>query len=149
MNLHIYLALLWAEHVLFLDDQLRLFKGYINKLNATLGENATSTIISQSFYIVCAGNNDIINTYFGLPFARIKYNISIYTGLIMVNWASSFVRIFMDYLKPHLGQLFYIWFWHFERPICFQNPLLIRFIQFQNTKYSPSKEKIQNISLFL
>ncbi|XP_021727610.1 GDSL esterase/lipase EXL3-like [Chenopodium quinoa] len=79
-------------NVMTLQDQLNLFRGYIKKLKDAVGENTTSTIISQSVYLVCAGSNDITNTYFSLPFARLHYkNVSAYTG-VMVNWASSFVQ---------------------------------------------------------
>ncbi|KAL9229611.1 hypothetical protein vseg_005060 [Gypsophila vaccaria] len=74
-----------------LDDQLEMFKEYINKLKAAVGDNMTSTIISQSVYLVCAGSNDITNTYFALPFRKLHYNVSSYTTL-MVNWASTFVQ---------------------------------------------------------
>ncbi|XP_048502109.1 GDSL esterase/lipase EXL3 isoform X2 [Beta vulgaris subsp. vulgaris] len=79
------------ENVLSLEDQLKLFKGYINKLETTVGENTTSTIISQSLYLVCTGSNDITNSFFGSPITRLQYDISTYTDL-MVNWASSFVQ---------------------------------------------------------
>ncbi|KNA05802.1 hypothetical protein SOVF_186980 [Spinacia oleracea] len=78
-------------NVLTLEDQLKYFKGYIKKLKAAVGENRTSAIISESVYLVCAGSNDITNTYFSLPFARLKYNVPAYTSK-MVNWSSTFVQ---------------------------------------------------------
>lgn len=78
-------------NALSLEDQLKLFKNYISKLKAAVGENATSTIISQSFYLLCAGSNDITNTYFALPVRRLQYNISAYTTLL-VNWAADFIQ---------------------------------------------------------
>ncbi|XP_074293947.1 GDSL esterase/lipase EXL3-like [Silene latifolia] len=78
-------------NVLPLDGQLKNFKKYINKLKAAVGENTTSTIISQSVFIVCAGSNDIANTYFTLLIRRLEYDVSSYTNL-MVNWASTFVQ---------------------------------------------------------
>lgn len=80
------------QNVLSLEDQLKLFKGYINKLETTVGESTTSTIISQSLYLVCTGSNDITNSFFGSPITRLQYDISTYTDL-MVNWASSFVQV--------------------------------------------------------
>ncbi|XP_057252013.1 GDSL esterase/lipase At3g14820 [Beta vulgaris subsp. vulgaris] len=80
-----------SQNVLSLEDQLKLFRGYIDKLRAAVGENTTSNIISQSLYLVCAGSNDITNTYFGLPTRSLHYNISTYTTL-MVQWASSFLQ---------------------------------------------------------
>ncbi|KAK9670646.1 hypothetical protein RND81_13G215200 [Saponaria officinalis] len=78
-------------NVLSLEDQLKMFKEYINKLKLAVGENMTSTIISQSVYLVCAGSNDITNTYFALPFRKLKYDVPSYTTL-MVNWASTFIQ---------------------------------------------------------
>lgn len=78
-------------NVLSLEDQLKLFKEYINKLKAAVGENTTNTIISQSLYLVCAGSNDITNTFITWPFRRHQPDISTYTSS-MVKWASSFVQ---------------------------------------------------------
>ncbi|KAJ8443591.1 hypothetical protein Cgig2_019573 [Carnegiea gigantea] len=78
-------------NALSLADQLKLFKEYINKLKATVGENRTSEIVSQSVYLVCAGSNDITNTYFVLPIRRWTYNVPAYTDM-MVNWASTFIQ---------------------------------------------------------
>lgn len=78
-------------NVLTLEDQLKLFRRYINQLRATVGDNTTQAILSQSVYLVCAGSNDITNTYFALPFRRLHYNVSAYTSL-MVNWASTFIQ---------------------------------------------------------
>ncbi|KAH9617266.1 hypothetical protein KSS87_006892 [Heliosperma pusillum] len=85
-----------------LDKQLKLFKQYINKLKAAVGDNATSTIISQSVYLVCAGSNDITNTYFALPFRKLQYTVSSYTSL-MVDWASTFVQDLYDLGARKIG----------------------------------------------
>uniref|UniRef100_A0A803MHQ9 Uncharacterized protein n=1 Tax=Chenopodium quinoa TaxID=63459 RepID=A0A803MHQ9_CHEQI len=92
-----------SSNVLTLEDQLNLFKGYIKKLKAAVGENITSTIISQSVYLVCAGSNDITNTYFSVvPFERLRYDVSTYTSM-MVNWASSFVQQLYDLGARRIG----------------------------------------------
>lgn len=77
-------------NALSLEDQLSHFKEYISKLNAAVGENTTSAIVSQSLYFVFAGSNDITNTFL-LPIRRLEYNTSVYTGML-VNWASEFVQ---------------------------------------------------------
>ncbi|GAB4848447.1 hypothetical protein Ancab_003148 [Ancistrocladus abbreviatus] len=76
---------------LSLTDQLKLFKEYKGKLIAAVGENRTSTIISESAYLVVVGSNDITNTYYATPFRRLHYNISSYTDL-MTTFASSFLQ---------------------------------------------------------
>ncbi|CAO2831349.1 unnamed protein product [Amaranthus hypochondriacus] len=78
-------------NVLSLDDQLELFKDYIQKLKDSVGENRTSRIVSESIYLVCAGSNDITNIYFTLPLTRLEYDINTYTSL-MVDWGTSFLE---------------------------------------------------------
>ncbi|XP_021731716.1 GDSL esterase/lipase EXL3-like [Chenopodium quinoa] len=89
-------------NVLTLEDQLNLFKGYIKKLKDAVGENTTSTIISESVYLVCAGSNDITNTYFSLPFEILHYDISTYTSM-MLKWASSFLQQLYDLGARRIG----------------------------------------------
>jgi len=86
--------LLFVQNALSLADQIKLFKEYTNKLKATVGENRTSDIISQSVYLVCAGSNDITNTYFVLPIRRWTYSIPSYTDMMM-NWASTFIQVIL------------------------------------------------------
>lgn len=92
------------QNALALEDQLKLFREYVNKLKVAVGENATSNIISQSVYLLCAGSNDITNTYYSLPSTRLHYDISTYTTL-MVGWASSFIQV-TNYMGQTLGALF-------------------------------------------
>ncbi|KAM1907107.1 hypothetical protein ACFX15_026375 [Malus domestica] len=77
--------------VLSLSDQLDLFKKYISKINAAVGKERTTTIVSKSIYIVCTGSNDIANTYLSTPLRRSHYDIPAYTDL-MVKSASSFFQ---------------------------------------------------------
>ena len=62
-----------------------------------VGENTTTTIISKSVYILCTGNNDITNTFFTLPFRRLKYSISTYTDF-MVSEAKKFLQVCVNHL---------------------------------------------------
>lgn len=77
--------------VLSLSEQLDLFKSYIEKLKAAVGENRTTTILSNSIVMVCSGSDDIANTYFTTPYRRSKYDIHSYTDL-MLRSASNFVQ---------------------------------------------------------
>lgn len=76
---------------LSLSDQLDLFKEYISKIDAAVGQERTATILSKSLFIVCLGSNDIANNYFSIPPRRLHYDISAYTDL-MVNSASNFFQ---------------------------------------------------------
>ncbi|XP_019054471.1 PREDICTED: GDSL esterase/lipase EXL3-like [Nelumbo nucifera] len=77
--------------VLSLSKQLELFKEYVGRLNLAVGEERSATIISESMYIVCAGSDDLANTYFTTPFRKLSYDVPSYTDL-MLQSASSFVQ---------------------------------------------------------
>ncbi|CAI9755820.1 unnamed protein product [Fraxinus pennsylvanica] len=73
-----------------LSDQVKLFKEYIGKLKAAVGEAETHYILTNSFYMVVAGSDDLINTYFPLGL-QLVYNLNSYSDL-MVSSASSFIQ---------------------------------------------------------
>ncbi|XAR61634.1 Triacylglycerol lipase [Bertholletia excelsa] len=77
--------------VISLSDQLDLFRDYITKLNAVVGEEKASTILASSVFVVVAGSNDITNTYFNNPLRRLYFDVPSYTDL-MVSSASNFIR---------------------------------------------------------
>ncbi|PSR99565.1 GDSL esterase/lipase [Actinidia chinensis var. chinensis] len=79
------------ETAIPLSDQIKLFKEYIERLKGVVGDERTSTILANSLYVVLAGSNDIINTYFSTPIRRSHYDVASYTDL-MVTLASSFVK---------------------------------------------------------
>ncbi|KAK1388211.1 hypothetical protein POM88_016389 [Heracleum sosnowskyi] len=56
-----------------------------------LGAETTSTILSNNLFVVVAGSNDIINTYFNNPIRRLHYDYSSYTDLLIYS-ASGFVQ---------------------------------------------------------
>ena len=51
------------QGVLSLPTQLGMFREYIGKLIALVGQQRAANIISNSVYLVSAGNNDIAITY--------------------------------------------------------------------------------------
>lgn len=75
-----------------MSDQLDLFKEYVKKLTTIFGIEKTLTVVSKSVYVVCAGSDDIANTYFLTPFRKYDYDIPSYTDL-MVNSASAFYKV--------------------------------------------------------
>ncbi|KAA8537492.1 hypothetical protein F0562_027100 [Nyssa sinensis] len=77
--------------VISLSDQLELFKEYIVKLKGIVGEERTSNVLASSLYMVVAGSNDILNTYFGGPLRKPHYDVPSYTDL-MVSSASTVVQ---------------------------------------------------------
>lgn len=75
-----------------MPDQLELFKEYKEKLKSIAGEKRASEIVSQSLYVVCAGSDDVANTYFITPFRKTRYDIPSYANLLL-NSASSFIEV--------------------------------------------------------
>lgn len=80
------------QSVLSLSDQLEMFNDYIMKLKQIAGEDRTSTILSDSLYILVTGSNDITNTYYGTSLRKASYDITSYADLL-VSYASIFVQV--------------------------------------------------------
>ncbi|XP_048129817.1 GDSL esterase/lipase At5g42170-like [Rhodamnia argentea] len=72
-----------------MSEQLLLFDEYKRKLKSFVGEERAAYIVANGLYIVCAGSNDIANTYFHTPTRRLEYSVSSYTEYL-VRLASSF-----------------------------------------------------------
>lgn len=81
--------------VLSLPDQLELFKEYISKLKALVGEERTDYIIANSIYAVVAGSDDLANTYYIVGARRLHYDVPSYANLV-VNYASTFIQDLYD-----------------------------------------------------
>ncbi|WOG91485.1 hypothetical protein DCAR_0310734 [Daucus carota subsp. sativus] len=77
--------------VLSLPDQLELFKAYISKLKALVGEERGNYIIANGLYFVVAGSDDLANTYFIIGSRRLQYDVPSYADLL-VNSASTFIQ---------------------------------------------------------
>ncbi|KAL0543437.1 hypothetical protein IC582_018533 [Cucumis melo] len=80
--------------VLSLSDQLELFKDYIKKIKAAVGEEKATAILSKSVIIVCTGSDDIANTYFITPFRRLHYDVASYTDLMLQSASSFFHQLY-------------------------------------------------------
>ncbi|GMH24551.1 hypothetical protein Nepgr_026394 [Nepenthes gracilis] len=77
---------------LTMDDQFKMFKEYVGKLKAAVGEERTASIISQSFYLIGTGNNDLLNNYFNIfSRTRLRYTLSSYVDLLL-SYASKFLQ---------------------------------------------------------
>ncbi|WOG91486.1 hypothetical protein DCAR_0310735 [Daucus carota subsp. sativus] len=77
--------------VLSLPDQLGLFKEYISKLKALVGEERTNYILANSLFLLVAGSDDLANTYFTFGARRLQYDVPSYADL-MVDSASTFIQ---------------------------------------------------------
>ncbi|XP_015690609.2 GDSL esterase/lipase EXL3 [Oryza brachyantha] len=69
--------------VITLDQQLEYFDDYRAKLVALVGEKETTRIIDGALFVVCAGTDDIANTYFTTPFRSVEYDIPSYVDLLV------------------------------------------------------------------
>ncbi|KAL9258277.1 GDSL esterase/lipase-like protein [Drosera capensis] len=76
---------------LSLENQLDLFKQYVVKVKAAVGEERTTRIISQSIFIICTGSNDFLYYYE----TQKSGNMSAYTDSV-VNYASGFLKRLYD-----------------------------------------------------
>ncbi|KAE9617255.1 putative triacylglycerol lipase [Lupinus albus] len=75
--------------VISLSDQLQLFKEYIGKLTATVGQEKASSIISNALFLTSLGNNDIAITFSG---GRRPILFPTYAGQL-VDWTSTFLKV--------------------------------------------------------
>lgn len=80
--------------MLSLNDQLEMFKDYINKIKSVVGEEKATTILSKSIIVVCSGSDDIANTYFVTPFRRVHYDVASYTDLMLQSAFSFFEQLY-------------------------------------------------------
>ncbi|CAF2202296.1 hypothetical protein BRARA_G03390 [Brassica rapa] len=81
--------------VISLEDQLKYFEEYIEKVKNIVGEERKGFILANSLFLLVAGSDDIANTYYVLR-ARPHYDVDSYTTL-MVNSASDFVNKLYGY----------------------------------------------------
>ncbi|KAL5778246.1 hypothetical protein ACOSP7_011172 [Xanthoceras sorbifolium] len=74
-----------------LENQLKMFKEYIEKLKNIAGEERTNTILTKGLFGVVASSNDIANLYFDTHIRQLQYDIFTYTDLL-VGSASTFLQ---------------------------------------------------------
>ncbi|KAI6687670.1 hypothetical protein NL676_024498 [Syzygium grande] len=77
--------------VIPMSKQLRLFDEYKTKLKSLIGKDRADAIVANGLYIVSAGSDDIVNTYFRTPTRIFGYSVSSYVELL-VRLASSFLQ---------------------------------------------------------
>lgn len=69
-----------------------MFKEYIGKLKAAVGEEKTTLTLTKSLFLVSMGSNDISVTYFLTSFRKNDYDIQEYTSML-VNMSSKFLQV--------------------------------------------------------
>jgi phospholipase/lecithinase/hemolysin len=79
------------QNVISLEQQLAYFDEYRAKLVAIAGEEEAEKVIGGALFVVCAGTDDVANTYFTTPFRSAQYDIPSYVELLVAG-AESFLR---------------------------------------------------------
>ncbi|XP_044968012.1 GDSL esterase/lipase EXL3-like [Hordeum vulgare subsp. vulgare] len=78
-------------NVISLEQQLAYFDEYRGKLVGIAGEEGTRRVIDGALFVVCAGTDDIANTYYTTPFRSAHYDVPAYVDLLLVG-VESFLR---------------------------------------------------------
>ena len=73
-----------------MPDQLAMFHEYLGQVRAAAGDAKAAEILSRGIFAICAGSDDVANTYFTMR-ARSNYDHASYARLL-VRHASSFVE---------------------------------------------------------
>ncbi|KAG2647868.1 hypothetical protein PVAP13_1NG035900 [Panicum virgatum] len=76
--------------VISLPDQLAMFHEYLGQVRAAAGDAKAAEILSRGIFAICAGSDDVANTYFTMR-ARSNYDHASYARLL-VQHASAFVQ---------------------------------------------------------
>ncbi|KAM0851270.1 hypothetical protein ACQ4PT_052528 [Festuca glaucescens] len=77
--------------VISMEQQLVYYDEYRRKLVGITGEEETKRIINDALFVVCAGTDDIANTYYTTPLRRVQYDIPSYVDLLL-DGIESFLR---------------------------------------------------------
>ncbi|CAM0144553.1 unnamed protein product [Urochloa decumbens] len=77
--------------VISLEQQLAYYDEYRGRLAAAAGEEEAARIIGGALFVVCAGTDDVANTYFTTPLRSAEYDIPSYVELL-VSGAEAFLR---------------------------------------------------------
>ncbi|KAH7653254.1 GDSL lipase/esterase protein [Dioscorea alata] len=77
--------------VFSVEEQLKFFDEYKEKLREVAGDEKAESIISEALYIVCTGTVDFALTYFSTPLRSKHYDIPSYVELL-VSSASTFLK---------------------------------------------------------
>lgn len=85
-----------------MEQQLDLFKEYKEKVIATAGPERAATIISDSLYLICAGSDDVLNTYFPTLYRKTMYDMPSYANLL-VRLASDFMQQLLQVGARRIG----------------------------------------------
>uniref|UniRef100_A0A7N0R7Z1 GDSL esterase/lipase n=1 Tax=Kalanchoe fedtschenkoi TaxID=63787 RepID=A0A7N0R7Z1_KALFE len=74
-----------------LADQLGMLEEYKARILKIAGQDRADFIVANSLYIIAAGTNDILNTYYHFSFRSWQYNFAAYTDL-MASHASDWLK---------------------------------------------------------
>ncbi|KAL2475277.1 GDSL esterase/lipase [Abeliophyllum distichum] len=81
--------------VIPMQKQLEYFQDYKTKLENSIGEEKTKSLISNAAFFISAGSNDFMINYFGTTFRRQTYTLSNYEQLLLQN-IQEFIQTLID-----------------------------------------------------
>ncbi|CAL5205790.1 unnamed protein product [Lathyrus oleraceus] len=90
------------EVAISMSGQLELFKDYIVKLKALVGDDRTNFILANSLFFVALGSNDISNTYYLSHMRQVEYDFPTYSDFL-VNSAYNFYKDVYDLGARRIG----------------------------------------------
>ncbi|KAF5206147.1 GDSL esterase/lipase [Thalictrum thalictroides] len=91
-----------TTRVINMDKQLEYFKEYKTRIEQVIGKAKMETHIRNAAFIVSAGTNDFVFTYFTLPVRRKQYNITDYQNYLLQG-TRNFVQSLIDLGARKIG----------------------------------------------
>ncbi|PIA31309.1 hypothetical protein AQUCO_05100087v1 [Aquilegia coerulea] len=91
-----------TTRVINMDKQLEYFIEYKARMEQVIGKEKMETHIRKSAFIVSAGTNDLVFTYFSLPVRRRQYNITDYQNYLLQS-TQKFIQSLMDLGARKIG----------------------------------------------
>ena len=81
------------QRVVSLEDQLKYFQEYKEKIKAIVGEEKAKFMVENSLYLVVASSNDLAHTYIA---RSLRYNSTEYPDYL-ADMSSKFVKVSLTY----------------------------------------------------
>ncbi|KAL5715881.1 hypothetical protein ACHQM5_017643 [Ranunculus cassubicifolius] len=85
-----------------MEKQLEYFKEYIAKMEGVVGKDIMKMHIQKSAFVISAGTNDFVFTYFTLPARSKQYNLTEYQTFLIQN-TQNFIQSLLDLGARKIG----------------------------------------------
>ncbi|KAL5715883.1 hypothetical protein ACHQM5_017645 [Ranunculus cassubicifolius] len=91
-----------TSSVISLEKQLEYFKEYKARMELVMGKEKMEEHIGKSGYVISAGTNDFVVTYFSLPSRRKQYSVVQYEDYVLQN-TRNFIQELLDLGARKIG----------------------------------------------